>query len=586
MEFKTFESSLHVLRDVYGFTHFRGVQEKAIDDLCQGKDVFVLMATGGGKSLCYIVPALCSKRRCLVISPLVSLMQDQVMALVEHEILACYVGSAQSDPTIMQRLHEYQIIYATPEMASTERFRKIIAELDLLHVAVDEAHCVSEWGHDFRPDYRRLSELRDIVDCPFIAVTATATRKCRDDICTQLRLQCDPYTTSVDRANLVFNVQMKPTNAVVAVSNELLHLSGSAIVYVPTTGEAATIADGLKEKGFSCAAYHAQLRMDIRSNIHRDFVADRIRVVVATLAFGMGVDKPDVRHIVHWGVPKTLEAYYQQAGRAGRDGDVSTCTLFYTPADFIKMEHMLEESPRTKQGLLDIKRYCEHRNCRRRVLVEHFGEDMAQDCGSCDACTKKGECGSEYDISTDARHALRAVKDCNNRYGITTVIGVLKKSSKHEWLKGVPSYGIGQTKTQEHWKNILNECRSAGLLCEEAREMHKANVVYAAVVLTEKGMAWLNDDASTLSMAVGRNPLKRNRSAACEDDERLYERLASERIRLANGRPPYMICSNYTLREIVRLRPKTQAQLENVSGMGRVKVEKYGHAILCCVMSA
>ena len=582
MEFKTFENSLHVLRDVYGFTHFRGVQEKAIDDVCQGKDVFVLMATGGGKSLCYIIPALCSRRRCIVISPLVSLMQDQVMSLVHHEILACYVGSAQSDPTIMQRLHEYQIIYATPEMASTERFRKVVAELDLSHIAVDEAHCVSEWGHDFRPDYRRLAELRDVVNCPFIAVTATATPNCQDDICSQLRLNGRVYTTSVDRANLVFNVRMKPSNAVGAVSNELIQLSGSAIVYVPTTGEADTIADGLKKKGFPCAAYHAQLGMDLRSQIHSDFVADRVRVVVATLAFGMGVDKPDVRHIVHWGVPKTIEAYYQQAGRAGRDGDASICTLFYTPADFIKMEHMLEESLRTKQGLLDMKRYCEHRTCRRRILVEHFGEKTMHDCGLCDVCTNSS-CDAEDDISAEVRRALGAVKDCSNRYGISTVIGVLKKNSKHEWLKSVPSYGIGQTKTQEHWKKILNECRSAGLICEEARESSKANIVYAAIVLTANGTTWLNDDSSTLSMAVIRNPLKRDRSVACDEDDRLYERLSCERIRLANGLPPFMVCSNFTLREIVRIRPKTKTELEKVSGIGRVKIQKYGDTLLSCV---
>jgi ATP-dependent DNA helicase RecQ len=295
----------------------------------------------------------------------------------------------------------------------------------------------------------------------------------------------------------------------------------------------------------------------------------------------MGVDKPDVRQIIHWGVPKTVEAYYQQAGRAGRDGDIATCTLFYAASDFVKMEHMLKDDcVRVKQGLLDMKRYCSSNRCRRQSLVEHFGESSSI-CGKCDVCTAI-PLEEKIDISADVRCALNAVVECSSRYGITTIIGVLKANVKHEWLKVLPSHGTGRSHTINHWKQILAECRSAGLIQENARGIPNKNTVFAAIALTASGASWLENDDSKLYMAMPSVSNTQNTTSELGDD-RLYDRLVRERTKLAGRLPLYVVCSNKTLREIAQIRPTNKKHLAEVAGMGKVKAEKYGDAILRCV---
>lgn len=575
-----YASAEAALKEVYGYSAFRGVQSEAIAQACAGKDVFVLMATGGGKSLCYIVPALVLGRRVVVISPLVALMQDQVMSLTERGVAACYIGSAQEDATIWGRLEEFQLVYATPEMASTDRFRARLRELDPALVAIDEAHCVSEWGHEFRPEYRRLHELRDVVRCPFVAVTATATPRCRIDICEQLRLTGEQHVTSVDRPNLTFRVRPKlGSNAAQAIRGAL-PTEGSAIVYVPTTREADMISGALNSLGVTCRSYHAQQPLESRTQTHQDFITDRVRTVVATIAFGMGVDKPDVRVVVHWGVPKTVEAYYQQAGRAGRDGDPSTCTLFYAASDFVKMERMSDDPRRAIEDLRMLRTYCESTSlCRRNALARHFGEEVETECGLCDVCTTCART-SQTDVSVNARRLLEAIEACGSRCGATTVIGFLRGSAKHAWLQTHPLFGKGKEVRAVRWQELLVECRSAGLVVDVAQTTSSAHV-YAAVGLSDKGQRWLRDDSSALLVAAAvATPSVR---AADDVSTDLVDALTRVRQRLAGRLPPYMVCSNETLRHLARVKPADREALLKVPGFGRINVDKYGEGFLRCI---
>lgn len=568
------------LKEVYGFEMFRGVQAQAIAQSCAGNDVFVLMATGGGKSLCYIIPALVLGRRVVVISPLVALMQDQVLSLTERGVAACYIGSAQEDTTVWGRLEEFQLIYATPEMASTDRFRARLRQLDPALVAIDEAHCVSEWGHDFRPEYRRLHELRDVVQCAFVAVTATATPQCRVDICEQLRLVGEQYVTSVDRHNLTFRVEPKLGSSAAKTIRDALPTEGSAIIYVPTTREADTISGALNAMGVCCKSYHAQQPLNERQETHRDFVTDRIRTVVATIAFGMGVDKPDVRAVVHWGVPKTVEAYYQQAGRAGRDGDRATCTLFHSAADFVKMERMSDNPLRAVEELRTLRNYCESTSqCRRNALARHFGEQIEAKCGVCDVCSTCARTG-RVDVSSDTRRLLEAIDACGSRCGATTVVGFLRGSVKHDWLKTHPMYGQGKQVRAVRWQQLLVECRTAGLVVDVAQTSSSAHV-YAAVGLSEAGRAWLCDQSSAFLVAAA---VSAPTTHAVDDvSTSLVDALTQVRHRLAARLPPYMVCSNETLRHLARVRPTTNDALLQIPGFGRVKVEKYGEGFLKCI---
>ena len=570
---KRYESAIHALRDVYGYEAFRGVQEKAIASVMSQRDVFVLMATGGGKSLCYIIPCLACGMQGVVVSPLVSLMQDQVVSLQERGVSACYLGSSQPDPMIWDKLHTFQLIYVTPEMAATERFRQRLRTLQLALVAVDEAHCESEWGHDFRPEFRRLAELRQFVSCPFIAVTATATPECRADIVHQLQLDGDVHCTSVDRDNLSFSALLKTKNcaesAALAIKSHLPS-NGTTLVYVPTTDETEQIAEQLCQLGVVAAAYHAQRTPEERRSVHSDFLSDRLAVVVATLAFGMGIDKPDVRVVIHWGVPKSIEAYFQQAGRAGRDGDPARCVLHYQMADFAKLDKVFGVE---RETIDRFRNYCQMRGgCRRAVLLRHFGEDTTLKCGKCDTCGNP-----TVDGTADVRLFLSATIACGNRCGVTTIVSLLRGTVKHEWLKSCPEHGSGTHRTD--WESVSSASHAAGLV---ERVGCKGRVgSYSAVALTEDGRLWMADATSTLSIADA--PSLAEESPDNSERSGIYIALVDCRRRLANRLPPYMVCSNETLRQLANMKPTSKDALLRVPGFGKVKVEKYGDVFLKCI---
>ena len=604
-------SPLEALRTVYGYDAFRGVQADAIDAVCGGKDVLVVMATGGGKSLTYQIPALVKGQAAVVVSPLVSLMQDQVLALQAKGLAACYLGSAQTDPTILQRLHTFQFVYVTPELAATERFRDLLVHvLKPCLLAIDEAHCVSEWGHDFRPEYRLLGELRAVVapDIPVIAVTATATPRTRRDICTNLHLRPEAtveLVTTVDRENLTYWIEARKDYAAL-VAEVRAATGGATIVYVPTTKEADDLAPTLaRDLGCVVRAYHAKLDPEERQEVHRGFLCDEVTVVVATVAFAMGIDKPDIRLVAHYGPPKTLESYYQQAGRAGRDGDPSRCVLFYNAADWAKLRRILTQDAddatraRAMAGLQTMMAFCQATHaCRRAALVAHFGTDDASSsstsplpspCGLCDACKKETTAEeANEDVTRVARALLACVKALGGRMGITTVFAVVRGQppEKYPWLATHACTGTATGVAVADLHRVADACRARGLLADEARTS-SGGFSFVAPELTPAGQAWLDDEAAATVTAPrapsGGGRSKRHRKASEEgvsEDEAKMQRLVALRRNLANGLPPYMVFPDRTLREMLQRKPTTRADLLAVPGVGVVKADRYGEAFL------
>lgn len=575
-----------MLRETYGYTALRGKQADAIAAVLRGADVYLKMATGGGKSLTYILPGLVLQRPVVVVSPLVSLMQDQVLGLQARGLRACYLGSAQKDETVWHRLAEHQFVYVTPELAATPRFHGALRALQPCLLAIDEAHCVSEWGHDFRPEYRMLHELREHVpECPMIAVTATATAATSRDILEKLQLRaCVVLEATVDRPNLTYTVRLKEGDASQAV---LAHISGNAIVYAPTTKEVDDLCAALRRRGVTCAAYHGKMDNEERAEVHRRFAADEIPVVVATLAFGMGIDKPDIRTVIHWGPTKTLEGYYQQSGRAGRDGDPARCVLFYAPGDWPRLARIIAEDTRAQAGLRAMQAYCEAGRCRRLSLLQYFDETQSAVCGRCDACVRTAlPDAAREDIGPDARLLLAAAGDCGGRYGETTVIGVLRGTlpPKYAALMERPSWGTGKDRPLAHWKRVANEAQMAGLLAHVPL-VSSGGFHYVALTVSETGRTWLAAPPAALMCPRVGGAAKRARAedgVGVAEDGQLYDKLARVRRTLADaaGLPPYMICTNATLHDLCRTRPRTPAALLRVNGFGALKVQRYGAAFL------
>ena len=581
-----FDSKEEALSTVYGYSAFRGVQAQAIDAACTGSDVLVVMATGGGKSLCYQIPPLVLGRAAVVVSPLVSLMQDQVMALEARGLAACYLGSAQTDAGIWDRLGDFQYVYVTPETANTDRFHQALAtDIRPCLLAIDEVHCVSEWGNDFRPEYRLLSTLRQqCFHFPIMAVTATATERTRRDICDNLGL--DPVVqlvTTVDRANLTYT--MAPHKSWELLAAEL---RPGSIVYVPTTREADAMADRISTL-LPARAYHGKMSVEERKTVHHLFLRDEVAVVVATLAFGMGIDKPDIRLVAHWGPPKTIEAYYQQAGRAGRDGDPARCILLVDPSDWVKVERILTmdeaAAPRAIAGLDAMKAFCRTPVCRRVALVAHFGGDgeaaITSACGVCDVCTRPA-CPTE-DATANARALLECARALRGRFGTSTVLAAARGSppDKYPWMRELA--GAARGVSLETLRRVCDASRDKGLVADVPRESSSGHA-YAALEVTEAGLAWLADDTSMLRVPMKTDAPKRARST--DGDDALMQKLKTVRRNAANGLPPYMVCSDATLRDMARRAPTTREALLAVSGIGPQKADKYGDVFLAIFRTA
>ena len=554
-----------VLKSRFGYDSFREHQEEIIGNVLAGGDSLVLMPTGGGKSLCYQLPALVLEGVTLVVSPLIALMKDQVDALNDNGIAARYINSSLSAFEI-ERVRsqvlagQVRILYVAPERLALPAFRRFLSGLNLSLIAIDEAHCISEWGHEFRPDYRNLRQLRDdFPSAPVIALTATATERVRRDIVDQLRLQDGRvFLSSFNRSNLTYSVQAKGRTW--ARLTYLLddRRGQSTIVYCFSRQETEGLARFLNDHGLSARPYHAGLDADTRRRNQEDFIRDRVSVIVATIAFGMGIDKPDIRLVVHYGLPRSIEGYYQETGRAGRDGLPSDCVLFFSYADKAKQEHFINqieddsERGNTREKLARMVELAQLPACRRRFMLEYFGEQwMEERCGGCDVCL---EFRGRFDATEVAQKILSAVIRTGERFGAQHVIQVLTGSREKRVLKlghdKLSVYGIARDVGRAQLREIMGQLQAKGLL-------ERAESEFPILVVSDEGRSFLRE-RRTLMLPRPQSPDGGGRSASVADyDEGLFEELRAVRRRLADGRnlPPYVVFGDASLRHMAAAVP-------------------------------
>jgi ATP-dependent DNA helicase RecQ len=583
---------IHVtLRSVFGYTAFRPYQQAIIQELIAGRDAFVLMPTGGGKSLCYQVPALHRTGVGIVVSPLIALMKDQVDALQANGVAAeFYNSSLDSDAArrVLARLHahELDLLYLSPERILSAGFMERLEAVDIALIAIDEAHCVSQWGHDFRPEYAQLGVLRShFPRVPLIALTATADAQTRTDIVRVLGLaQAGQHISGFDRPNIHYTVleKHKPFEQLMRFLQSRQGQAG--IVYALSRKRVEEIAGKLREKGISAAAYHAGLPAARRGEVQEGFLRDELQVVVATVAFGMGIDKPDVRFVVHYDLPRHIEGYYQETGRAGRDGLPADALLLYGAQDIATARWLIENSENPEQRRIEAHKLnamvglAESVTCRRRVLLNYFGERREQDCGNCDVCLDPPE---RFDATEAARMALSCVYRVGQRFGIAHVIDVLRgadteriRTLNHQQLS---TWGIGRDRSEQEWISILRQLIHRGYLVQDIAS-------YSVLKLTDAARPLLRGEESLqLARPRVREQAKKKkalRAAAGQVpyDEALFEELRALRKRLADaqGVPPYVIFGDVTLIQMARIRPVDESSLLGVTGVGQHKLEKYG----------
>ncbi len=583
------------LKQHFGYSDFRPLQEAIIQDALAGHDVFVLMPTGGGKSLCFQLPALMRDRLTIVVSPLISLMKDQVDALQTSGIAATFLNSTLDRQEARARwrgLHrgEYRLLYVAPERLMLDTFLERALNWNIAQIAIDEAHCISEWGHDFRPEYRELKKLRThFPDVPVIALTATATERVRVDIVKQLKLR-EPrcYVASFNRPNLSYRVVPKsaPYEQLLAFIRSRSNESG--IVYCASRKSADSLAARLSEDAVSAKPYHAGLTTAERTKNQELFLRDDARVITATIAFGMGINKPNVRFVVHYDLPKNLESYYQETGRAGRDGLPSECVLLFSASDVVKQLHFIDEKSEdeariAREQLRQMVHYAETRECRRSTLLRYFGEQYAKpSCESCDNCLTPRE---TFDGTVQAQKFLSCVHRIHAKsgfgFGLNHIIEVLTgadtqaiRQRRHNELS---TYGIGRELKRDAWQAIGRELLRLGLVdCAPGK--------FATLSLTSAGLETLRKRTPiTLTKQIDvAEKTARTRTGAIECDEMLFERLRVLRRKLADERdvPAYVIFSDVSLREMARSYPTTAGEFRRIPGVGEQKLKDFAEPFL------
>ena len=578
------------LRKYFGYDSFRPLQEEIIRDALAGRDVFALMPTGGGKSLCFQLPALLRNGLTIVVSPLISLMKDQVDALQTSGIAATFLNSSLDRHEAAERFRglnrgKYRMLYVAPERLMLDTFLEGALNWNIAQIAIDEAHCISEWGHDFRPEYRELKKLRrHLPDVPIIALTATATERVRKDIVDQLHLRdARCYVASFNRANLTYRVVPKssPYEQVLKLIRSRPNESG--IVYCASRKTADSLAATLNADGVKAKPYHAGLESRDRAKHQEQFLRDDARVITATIAFGMGINKPNVRFVVHHDLPKNIESYYQETGRAGRDGLPSECVLLFSASDVVKQRRFIEEKSEREQRvaqeqLRDMIHYAETRECRRATLMKYFGEEFPASCNGCDNCLEPRE---TFDGTVPAQKFLSCIYRIHAKHGFgfglnhiaDVLVGAESEPIRCRGHDQLSTYGIGRDLKRSAWQAIGRELLRFGLVAVAPGR-------FATLQLTDAGRTALRERKPitlTKPFDVESGKRRKQRAGEIECEEALFEQLRALRRQIADERdvPAYVIFSDVSLREMARAYPTTPAEFGRIPGVGQQKLRDF-----------
>lgn len=580
-----------ILKQVFGYSEFRDGQETVINAALNGQDSLVLLPTGGGKSVCYQVPALAFSGLTVVISPLISLMQDQVSQLQALGVKAAYINNSlnrDEQQQIYQQLHSglIKLLYVAPEKVLQHEFKERLSHLNISLFAIDEAHCVSHWGHDFRPHYCRLSELKQhFPHVPMMALTATADKATRFDIVQQLGLTA-PYihTGSFDRPNIRYTIEekFKPLAQLLRYLKEQQNQSG--IIYCTSRKRVDEIAEKIADAGLNAAAYHAGMSNEQRQFVQTGFARDDIQIVVATVAFGMGINKPNVRFVLHYDIPKSIESYYQETGRAGRDGLAAEAIMYFDPADIGRVRRFFEDIEDEQRRRVEEQRFnamasfAEAQTCRRQILLNYFSEYQREPCGNCDICLNPPK---SFNGTLVAQQALSCVYRAEQRFGLGYIVELLRgantsriRDNNHHQLS---TYGIGKDHSSEFWLSILRQLIHQGLLSQDITQG-------SALRLTEGARAIFKGEYA-LQMAEPRLQAKhvyQDKLAQFNYDKKLFAKLRALRKELADADdvPPYVVFNDKTLAEMAQLMPTNDSEFLKVSGVGFTKLNKYGSPFL------
>jgi len=594
------------LKRYYGYDNFRPMQGDIIQSILGGQDTVVLMPTGGGKSVCFQIPAVVSEGVCVVVSPLIALMKDQVEALKANGIVAAYINSSvgQSESNDIARAAvsgHLKLLYVSPEKLLSDGFMQFLTRVNVSMFAIDEAHCISSWGHDFRPEYTQLGALRQhFPSTPIIALTATADRLTQRDIKTQLNLH-EPkvFLSSFDRPNI--NLVVRPGQDRLGQILDFIarHPGDAGIIYCLSRKSCETVAQKLQQKGIKAGYYHAGMTPNQRADAQEKFLQDDLQVIVATIAFGMGIDKSNVRWVMHYNLPKNIEGYYQEIGRAGRDGTDATALLFYSFADVMSMREMVTKDVPARQAQLNtaklerMQQFAEAASCRRRILLHYFSEDLGHDCGNCDICRNPP---TTFDGTLLAQKALSASTRAQQRVAINLLIDILRGMRNQAVLQGgydqLKTYGAGQDLPYLDWYSYIHQMLNDGLFYIAYEEGY-------ALKITERGQQVLKGQlpVSLKKFQVAEKADKQTRATkkaaadaaaagAGTPEAKLFERLRQLRKRIADeqGVPPYVVFTDTTLQEMAREQPTSRIAMLSVSGVGMKKFETYGEAFIEAIL--